>query len=90
MPSVLNGNGVIKGIDRRRLSHWFTIDGLAGQQQILNAPGATLARTLPCAAALYQSPSTLEFRASPGLRHLLPLASLIRYQRHHQFNSHST
>jgi hypothetical protein len=30
MPSVLNGNGVIKGIDSRRLSHWITIDSLAG------------------------------------------------------------
>lgn len=31
MPTVLNGKGVIEGIDRRRLSHWITIDGLAGQ-----------------------------------------------------------
>ena len=89
MPSVLNRKGVIKGIDSGRLSHRITIDGLAGQQQILNRSGATLARTLPCAAALCQSPSTLEFRATPRLRHLLPLASLIRYQRHHQFDSHS-
>ena len=83
MPTVLNGKRVIEGIDRRRLSHWITIDGLAGQQ-----PGATLARTLPYAAAPYPNPSTSEFRESPGLRRLLPLASLIRYQRHHQFDSH--
>src|SRR5665811_1021419 len=89
MPSVLNGKGVIKGVNSRRIFHWITIDSLTGQRQIRDRPGATLARTLPYAAALYQSPSTSEFRASPGLRHLLPLSDQSHYQRHHQYDSHS-
>ena len=87
-PFVLNGEGVIGGVESWGLFHWRTIEVLIGWRQFWKRYGVTSIRTLPRARVLSPSPSTAEFHVNPGSRHRLPSPGQSHRWRRRRYDSH--
>ena len=87
-PFVLDGEGVIGGVESWGLFHSRTIEVPVGRRQIWNRHGATLIRTLPRAAVLSQNPSIAEFHVNPGSRHRRLSPGQSHRQHRHRYDSH--